>query len=241
MVIMTKIADALLKDIEDHPLPTPFARSGETGLAAFNEFAEELVGRQLKSAHTEAKELDADIEQLQEKLAEKLLRQRQLAVTINALRESSLQKELRNRVPGELSALKKLDGVVRVEIVDDGIHLTTEPVVLEHEGIRYPMGTFTIRLDPQKCDIEAWTDDPRHPAGHHHPHVERRSLSCHGNIGLALIKAMAAYHYMDAATITMRWLRSYNAATTLHPIEEWLSEEQEAWTPSNKEEFHADL
>jgi hypothetical protein len=223
-VLIMKIANALLQDLEENPSPAPFTRSGERSVTALHEFAEGLVGRQLESVRKEAKEVDFDIIMLQEKLAEKLLEQRNLAVTMNALRESSLQEELRKRLPGELSALRKLDGITRVEVVEEGIHLTTEPIVLEHEGERYPMGVFTIRLDPQNCKVEAWTDAPLHPDGHHHPHVGKIELSCYGNVGLALIKAMAAYRYLDAGTITMRWLRSYNEATTLYRIEEWLSE-----------------
>src|SRR5690606_10370607 len=148
--------------------------------------------------------------------------------------EASFQQEVRERLPGELIAMRGLEGVANVEVVDDGIHLTSEPVTLVHEGVRYPMGTFTVRLDPEDCSVEAWNDDPLHPDGHHHPHVANKSLACYGNIGLALTKALAAYRYLDAATIAMRWLWTYSASTTLYKIEEWPSEDAKAATTEVK-------
>lgn len=186
-------------------------------------YAEEQVDELLAGFRTGIQHLDKQIEQLQNDLIEKM-RDRTLRVArYDAMRASSFVTDLRARLPDELDAIRAIEGVKSVRIVDDGIHIGTTPVIMEKDGRRYDLGPFVIRLQADG-DVEVWSDDPRHPQGHHHPHIASDSLTCYGNVTLAIIKQMAAFRFADTATIVMRWLRLYAPETTIHKLEEFPSE-----------------
>ncbi len=230
-VVFSLLLGDIMKDLDALAEGEVDGLSEERGRKAFVAFAETQATKQLTRLRKEVAKEQLLIDTLQDELAKMLQKQRDLAIQMNALANSTFQEELRKRLPKELADLKRIPGYVDVAIVDDGVHLTTECITLEHEGQRYPMGVFTVRLDPQSGKVDVWTDAPLHPDGHHHPHVERRSLACYGNVTLAILKSMAAYRYKDAAETVIHWLRSYNAATTLYPITEWPVE-------TKKEESH---
>jgi hypothetical protein len=100
-------------------------------------------------------------------------------------------------------------------------------VTFEEDGARYPLGPFTIRLDPLVGKVTAWSDAPRHPDGHHHPHIASHGLACFGSVSIPLLKCMAAFRFREAAELAIGWLHSYNKANTLYRLEEFPKETKE--------------
>lgn len=197
----------------------------------FTEFLEGQAASGLRELREDLHKAEADIHLLEAGLTKKLRDRQQAIVRIKALTDSDFVRELQERMPLEYETLKQLEGVAAISIVDDAIHLESEPVVLEHDGARYDLGRFTVRLDP--CgEVEVWSEAPRHPQGHHHPHISKLSLACYGNVTVAIAKLMSAYRFTDAARLVLRWLKTYSPETTLNPINEWP-------VLAQKEETHA--
>lgn len=200
-------------------------------------FVSDLTTKDLKALRSKLEDADAAIERLQTELAGQFKKKQELTVSISARKDAALPRLLAERMPDDIAGMEDIPGVASVDIVDGGIHLTTDPVTLEDEGVRHPLGPFTIRLDPLVGKVVAWSDAPRHPDGHHHPHIARDALSCFGSISIALLKCMAVFDYRSAAELAVQWLHSYNKANTLYPLSEFPAEP--AAGPA-KEETHVD-
>jgi hypothetical protein len=170
---------------------------------------------------------EAELKDLQAKLVEKVRERQKLVTMLQEARASGTLQKLADRMPEEFRRLKVLDGVSAVRIVDDGLHLETVPIVLEHGGRRYDLGPFVIRIDGN-AQVEVWSEAPRHPEGHHHPHIDKKNLTCFGTVSTAIAKLAAAYRFADTAALALDWLRSYAPELTLHPIEGWPSTPVEA-------------
>jgi hypothetical protein len=222
VVRLTVLAKSLTSLYADLVEATPTTEVDAT-TEELEEYAEEQVDVLLAGFRTGIQHLDLQIEQLQDELIAKM-RDRTLRVArYDAMRASSFVTDLRARLPDELDAIRAIEGVTSVRIIDDGIHIGTTPVVMEKAGRRYDLGPFVIRLQADG-NVEVWSDDPRHPQGHHHPHIASDSLTCYGNVTLAIMKQMSAFRFADTATIVMRWLRLYAPETTIHKLEEFPSE-----------------
>lgn len=195
----------------------------EEGKLADNLHALQTLAAVLKEMQELA---SSQVQDAKDTLAEKLGERQLLTVVLKATQDSEFIRGLRERLPRELGEIKNMEGVEAVRIVDDGVHIATTDIVLEHNGRRYNLGPFTIRLDPNGKS-EAWSEVPRHTRGHHHPHIDRINLTCYGSATVAIAKYMSEFRFADATLIIMRWLHTYAPETTLHQLEEWPVEPDE--------------
>ncbi len=233
-VIFRKLLGCMYRDLalDDVWKQTPWIETTEEEFAAFGR---ERAGKVLADLRKNLRTTEFNIEKLEDDLA-KQLRERQVQITrIKAMENSAFVRDLHERLPREFGEMRHIEGVSAVRIVDDGVHLETESIVLEYGGRRYDLGPFVIRLDPTDGHVEVWSEAPRHAKGHHHPHINRKSLACYGNVTIPIAKFMAAYRFADAARIVMRWLKTYSPETTLIPIEEWSAI---STTETQKEDTH---
>ncbi|MEY4723645.1 MAG: hypothetical protein RLZZ324_1158 [Candidatus Parcubacteria bacterium] len=199
------------------------------------EYAEECVTALLEDYAGDIERLNDRIKQLESSLTDHINQQRRLQMRYDAMAASPFVSGLRDRLPDDLALMKGMPGVTAVRLVDDGIHLETEDVVLTHGATTRNLGPFVIRLDPSGT-VEVWSEAPRHPGGHHHPHIDRKTLTCFGTVSAPLAKHMSDFHYADAARIVLRWLRTYNPVSTLHKLEEWPADAASA-THANEDAF----
>lgn len=218
------IFNKILEGVHDR-LGSPEAEDGDDTLDAegYGDFLLEQIVETRKERREEFSEAQARVRRLQEELGQELRKLADLRAQIRGLEES---EETRTAIERAESDFERLGGnplVKRIMSVDDGLHIETTDVALVHEGRRYRLGEFTIRID-RKGRVEVWNENPRHPKGHHHPHIDKESLACFGNVTLAISKYAGAYRLIEAAELTLRWLRNYSPETTLIPIEEWPSE-----------------
>jgi hypothetical protein len=163
-----------------------------------------------------------DLERLQREFTEKLREREERIRSLKALERDAVG--VGERCRDDIARLRPMDGVEDVRIdPEDGLLVTTGPIVIERDGRRYDLGPFRIHLAADG-DVAVWSEAPRHPKGHHHPHVDRVSLECFGDVTLAVAKLATGYRFADAVALIMRWLRSYRPETTLIPLEEFPSE-----------------
>ncbi|MES2931442.1 MAG: hypothetical protein V4682_01945 [Patescibacteria group bacterium] len=107
-------------------------------------------------------------------------------------------------------------------VKDLGLHLTTKPVVLEHEGVRYPLGSFTMRADGAGM-ISIWCNDSRHPERVPHPHISAFGSVCYGNLSLLVQEEIfMRRNYPQALRYLLDWIQEgYDPNTTTTPLTEW--------------------
>jgi hypothetical protein len=181
-----------------------------------------MAGQRADALRDALRTLEFEIGDLQQKFAQKL---RERDDKISLLK--TLQREtadVASRCEEDFARLRATEGVAAVRIdAEDGLLVETGPIALERDGRRYDLGPFRIHIGADGA-IAVWSETPRHPKGHHHPHIDRVSLECFGNITLAVTKLASGYRFADAVEIILRWLRSYRPETTLIPLEEFPSE-----------------
>ncbi len=161
--------------------------------------------------------IDYELDDLQRKLAEKL-RQRLTQVTsLKALEHEAVA--LAERTADDFVRLRSMPDVAAIHAnPEDGLMVETVPIALERDGRRYDLGPFRIHVAPDG-QVAIWSESPKHPDGHHHPHIDKTSLECFGNITLAVAKLATAYRLAETVEIVIRWLRSYRPELTLIPLE----------------------
>lgn len=184
--------------------------------------------------------IDFELSELQRKLTEKL-RERDIQVThLKALeREAADRTERSVEDFARLRAMK--DDIVAIHAnAEDGLMVETVPIELDREGRRYGLGPFRIQISPEGL-VAVWSETPKHPDGHHHPHIDKTHLECFGNATLAIAKLATAYRFADAIEMILRWLRSYRPETTLIPLEEFPSEPIATRGATSEKRVHAEL
>ncbi len=113
--------------------------------------------------------------------------------------------------------------VEKLQIVSDlGIHLLTKEVVITHESQRYRIGTFSA-LFHYDGNISVWATTTHHPDGVPHPHIERDTGMCLGNVSDAIRRALAEFRFGDAIEFFLVSLEEgYTHENVLfHPVTEW--------------------
>lgn len=216
--IFRKSLGILYRDLAEEPKGEPAATATTDAMAAF---AEESVARILRTLRKKKQDCDSAADLLTKELTKMLRESEDFAVRIKTLTDSGFTQELRERIPRELEAIRAMDRVADVRIVDDGVHVETTTFTLAHGDVRRTLGPFVIRLDTDHHTVEIWSETPRHPKGHHHPHVDRKTLACFGNVSVTIAKAMVQYRFADAARIALQLLGNYSHKTTIIPLEEW--------------------
>jgi len=121
----------------------------------------------------------------------------------------------------DVRQLRRHKLVHRLYACDEGIHIDTRPLVAEHDGVRYLLGTFTIRLGSHG-DISVWGLAPAHLDGVPHPHLPKDGTPCFGTATEPIAKAGAELRLQDAVTLVLRWLQDgYTPQLAEHAIEQW--------------------
>jgi hypothetical protein len=227
-VINLLVRDQLLRKLLDWlmlDLARPSGAAGEpTDAAGLAELLRGELFADLSVLTDEARARREKIRELEGQLAEQLRgledtnRRRRAIEGDLALREQSSGLER------EAAAILAMPGVLDATVVDRGLHVRTEPVVIAWAGRRYDLGGFIVRLDMQRSTLDVWSEAPRHPDGHHHPHVDAMHLQCFGSVSVSILKCLAKFRYAEALEIVLRWLNTYNPDNTLYLIEGWPAE-----------------
>lgn len=119
--------------------------------------------------------------------------------------------------------------VEKLAVVEDGYHLTTTPITIEHGGKRYPLGRFVIRAS-LSGNVTAWCLDSTHPRRIAHPHLSETGTVCFGNITLRIKEEAIVFRdFAKVFGLALEWLvDGYEPSIASHKIEEWPSEEVRA-------------
>jgi len=165
--------------------------------------------------------IDAAIEQAQKDMAGLLRSKRELNDYIRTHDQLPFVQEAVARLPGDYRRIKRDPNVAMIAVLKDGIHVDTWPLHVEHEGRRYAIGSFTIRIG-RRGAVSVWCETPLHPKGIPHPHIAKDGGPCFGNATSAILQAGAEHRYYDAVTLVLRWLKDgYSPQLASVKIEEW--------------------
>jgi hypothetical protein len=201
--------------------------------------------------HVPAGELPVDTWSACQTLFRRAERAKQLGLQLAANRLVRQQRELVSRLRRELTDLSHsldqlqlksptvtladvladlvaLDGEfeeLSIDIQDESISVTTEPIVLE--GI--PLGSFKIVLDweclgvPHGDDFRVIAKEPNPAAADDsvtHPHVQDESL-CTGDGRAAIRRALEEGRLFDFFVIVASLLRTYNSSSPYMSLSSW--------------------
>lgn len=128
--------------------------------------------------------------------------------------------ECNARAPLEFARLQGDPRVAKIMIVEGVLHIETKPIVIEHDGNRYDVGTFVIGID--RCSFTVWGLVPTHPDRVPHPHIDRDGIACFGNASQAITDAVAELRVADAVNFMLEWLEDgYEPSLARVKIETW--------------------
>lgn len=188
----------------------------------FEKCVREMVCARSEGLREGLKEIDDEIEVLQRKLTEKLRDRLTQATSLKALESEAV--ELSERTRADFERIRARPDIVAIHAnAEDGLMIETVPIALERGGRRYDLGPFRVHIAAHG-EVAIWSEVPKHPDGHHHPHIDKASLECFGNITLAVAKLATSYRFAETIEIVMRWLRSYRPELTIIPLEGFPSE-----------------
>lgn len=178
---------------------------------------------QAERARLEA-ELNARKEQLQ-RLSDELRRaSRALHQARARLRaaEALLATE-RSRLEHDFEELLALPGVREVEVHGTRITVLTEPIVLEHQGVRYRIGDFALELDLERGITVRNLHNTGSRSHWDHPHVQG-GLPCLGNLRDGLEKLLGACQLVPLVSMLLQFLETYTPDTAYCSIDLWQRE-----------------
>lgn len=133
----------------------------------------------------------------------------------------TLSKKAADSEAGTWTRLANHPRIAGMEVVEEGLHITTTPVTILLNREAYALGPFVVRLAAGE-QVAAWALAPRHPEGAHHPHISMTSVVCLGNAGATIHQAIAQGQYVDAIELVLEWLfDGYDLTLATHPITEW--------------------
>lgn len=165
--------------------------------------------------------IDRKIEDAQRDLADLVRRKKESLALLEGFKKSTFVAETRGRMPKDFAAIKKDPHVARLTLVEDGFHVETVPIEIEHGGRRYAMGAFTIRV-AKRGTVSVWSEAPTHEDGIPHPHIAKEGGPCFGNATRAIADAAGEQRYADAVRYVLRWLiEGYTPAIAAVKIAEW--------------------
>lgn len=165
--------------------------------------------------------LQAQVVRLQRELADTLGQLRALNASLSGLQADPLRHS-DERLRGTAETILAEELVDSVTYVQDGLHVHLKPLIVEHEGARYALGTLTVRLN-LSSQVYVWSDKPTHPRGIAHPHVDAAGNPCLGNATQAVIQALTQDRLADAVRYVLNWLQ-YGYTPELaahHKLTEW--------------------
>ena len=118
----------------------------------------------------------------------------------------------------EFGALVKMmpSPVVSVEVDYGKLSIVMEPLTLEHDGVDYEMGRYTLTITADKVHI--WSDGG---FSYPHPHVSSDGVPCWGNLGPGIGKMLGEGQYAALVAVVHEFLHSYNERDAYRHIETW--------------------
>jgi hypothetical protein len=138
-------------------------------------------------------------------------------------RRSAMLCDLRDSVASaeeELRRVLAVRGVQTIEIVDRTLHVVTDPIQIEWEGVRYCLGVYrlVLNLDGDVYIHSISKFGPKPAWGH--PHVQD-VRPCLGNLREGMLKLIAEYELALAVQVAMGFLESYQPESAYCAIERW--------------------
>ena len=132
--------------------------------------------------------------------------------------EATTRPAQEQKAQEEFAALVKMmpSPVVSVEVDYGKLSIVLEPLVLEHDGNEYAMGTYTLTVTADKVHI--WSDGG---FSYPHPHVSSDGVPCWGNLGPGIGKLLGEGQYAALVSVILGLLGSYNERDAYRHIETW--------------------
>jgi hypothetical protein len=138
-------------------------------------------------------------------------------------RRRALLCDLQDRVASaeeELRRILAVRGVQSIEVVDRTLHVVTDPVQIEWEGVRYCLGNYRLVLNLDG-DVHVQSVSKLGPkSAWGHPHVQD-GRPCLGNLREGMLKLIAEYELALAVQVALQFLESYQPESAYCAIERW--------------------
>ncbi|MEK9152723.1 MAG: hypothetical protein AAB692_05140, partial [Patescibacteria group bacterium] len=173
--LMTKLAWDGLRTKPTKKKPVRRFRPG-----ALKEMAQKWMKAAADHIDKEIARCNADLDVHRQKMAQLYRFMREYEAIRQSLSRSDVVKETIERMPSDLRRIKVHPDVVSMEMVEEGLHVGTRQIVIEHAGRRYPVGEFTVRIN-RYGHISVWNEKPTHPKNESHPHINDDGTPCFGN------------------------------------------------------------
>lgn len=188
---------------------------------ALKQMAQKWLDPKAKHIAEEIARCDAEIDVYRQQLAVMYRVRREYEMFRDTLTTSGFIERELSRVPEDTRRLISHPLVASVELVQDGLHVGTKQIVIEHAGRRYPVGEFVIRIN-QHGRVSLWNESPTHPKNESHPHINDDGTPCFGNVTDVITQAAGEHRYADAVLHVLRWLEyGYTPAIARVKIETW--------------------
>ncbi len=158
--------------------------------------------------------------------AEYLSRMQYVQILKSDLREgvALLAEYDKKKCAAEFKTLRSNKLLKVVGILKGGLQVVTHPIVYQHEGKRYRLGTYVIRIS-KVGQVSVWAESTSHPSGCPHPHIGLSGNPCFGNISIAIDRAAIEHRIVDTIDLVLRWLtEGYDPKLADTPITEWPEE-----------------
>jgi hypothetical protein len=166
-------------------------------------------------------DVDTQVVALRGQIAELLRNRAQLVMTLNGFRSSADLIRAAGRIRHDYDELAALEGLDEFWFQDDAFMARTEFLECHHEGKRYEIGNYGIRVSGSGV-VSVWCEEPARADGEPHPHLPLDGAPCYGNAGEAIIQAAAELRLADVVRYVIDWLKyGYSPDTALVRIEEW--------------------
>lgn len=216
--IFRRLVVSGLNYIHDHGHePKPESRASHEEVSKFVEKAERGYTKDLESI---IREYITEIDKLQQTLNAKISTMKQLLKVKSTMENMPIDA---GKIARDVEKIYSDPRVDMIEIVENGIVVTTKQIFTEHDGIKYSTGVFAIRVNGVGR-LSVWSEKSEHPKGHGHPHITTDTPPCFGNITRAVQEAAAEFRWADAIHYVLEWLTyGYAPELAIVSIEEWPS------------------
>ena len=172
------------------------------------------LGRSLSS-------IEKSIADAQQKLTDLYRQRKDLEALVLSFQSTPFVQSTLHRLESDFQKMESEPDVAWITIVDKGIHVKTQPIEIEHEGARYMVGAFVIRVS-EDGHVSVWSEQPAHPKGIPHPHIAKDGGPCLGNASDVIARAAGEHRYYDTVKLVLRWLKDgYTPELASVKIEEW--------------------
>ena len=115
----------------------------------------------------------------------------------------------RDKFAREFDLLTELPGVSGVRVSAGALHVETNPIGIQHDGLNYAIGRFQIDISPQMGIVKMRNLD-RRMGSYHHPHVFESGHVCWGSVGPQVSRLLATGEYPAVVQHALELLRSCN-------------------------------